>query len=82
MSKLMLFSIKFCSSSNEFQNHVKADVRPGADFSNLPRSNSAGFCSTRGVGSGNRVRIAANGLRAVTHRLFAAVVGRCLCNFL
>ena len=43
---------------------------------------SAGFCSTRGVGSDSTARIAANGLRAVIHRLFAAVVGICLHTYI
>jgi hypothetical protein len=39
-------------------------------------TNSAGFCSTRGVGSDNTARIPANGLRALIHQLFAAPGGK------
>jgi hypothetical protein len=53
-------------------------LRPGPDLSILPQrnsvTNSAGFCSTRGVGSENTARIPANELRALID-LFAAPGG-------
>jgi hypothetical protein len=39
-------------------------------------TNSAGFCSTRGVGSDNTARIPANELRYLIHQLFAAPGGK------
>ena len=55
---------------------ITSTVKPGPDLSILPQRNSAGFGSTRGVGSHNTAHIPANGLRAVIHRLFAAPGGK------
>jgi hypothetical protein len=51
-------------------------LRPRPDLSILPIRNSAGTCSTRGVGANTTVRILANGLLAMIHQLFAAPGGK------
>jgi hypothetical protein len=68
------------SSMPQYRTPKHRRLKPDPDLSILPQRNSitksAGFCSTRGVGSNNTARIPANELRTLINQLFAAPGGK------